>query len=863
MRDWTSPLDGYRARPGQTLAAHLHGVATNVDRLLPERTQTAWGDDWSTVERTLAWTHDAGKLTTWFDAYLDTDDRHVAPRPEYTYHGFVGALLSAHALYAVDVSDAARVAGFYAVAKHHGVVPNLQTAHEGYVGDAQRTTERFEVARNQLENIDEHAPEAAEYLLRRATAGELGWADVFIEDPTVYRQLLTPPPRRLGDDFYGTVLRAWSTLVCADKLDAAGLDVPADGPTRPSLDALRTHVAELPEGDDSTTRELNALRSESHDSAWRTLCDRYADGDRLFRLTLPTGFGKTLTGLRAGLELATRTDGRLIYALPYTSIIDQVDSECQDIFGVTPTDPAYTVHHHLADTRTDVEDRGDGDRINDGSESTFAETWQSGLVLTTFTQLFESTVGPANTQSTKLPALQDAVIVVDEPQAISLTWWLLVARVARFLTQEYDATLVLMTATQPKLLERAPGLPTPTPLTDGHEDCLEFLSEHPRVEFVLHGSLTGHLDGDRNTEPLPVETAADELLAATTPGTSTLAVLNTVESVATMAEAIADRSTSTYLAEHLLDFHRSWDGESVESADAPTVATAYLNYLADRQSSADGLIMATLTTRLRPRDRRILLAAVRSILDDETTTPFDDRPVVVVSTQLIEAGVDVSFDRLYRDVAPLTAIVQAAGRCNRSFGGGTGRVTVWRLAAPDESSQIPSELIYGNHSRLRPTRMALSAMRDGLDGADVLPESTIVSDGVNQYYEALHDQWRTGDRSDELVEAFETGNGERLRRASLVDEEYETQDIAILTTTADRALYERYREVKAAENWTEARETFQRIQSLCVSIPVDAGSADESTDRLVAVDCTRSDESYDITTGRGVNLTQSTMNLER
>jgi CRISPR-associated endonuclease Cas3-HD len=866
MAPTTGGLDEYPARPGQSLADHVGGVATNVARLLPADATTAWGDDWQTVGRTLAWTHDAGKLTEWFGQYLETGDRSVGPRVEHTYHGFVGALLTAHALHAQDVSAGARLAGFYAVAKHHGVLPALPEDRDDYTSSAQRIEAQYDIARDQLQNIDEYASSAADQLLRTATEGALTWADVYIDNPSAYGNLLKAPARVDGE-CYETVLRAWSTLVCGDKLDAAGITVPAGGSPRPKIDRLRTHVHELPDGDRSLTRELNELRSEAHDEAWQTLLDRHADGDRLFRLTLPTGFGKTLTGLRAALELAEQEGGRVIYALPYTSIIDQVEGVCQDVFDTDSGDPAYTVHHHLADTRTDLEELRVGDHVSDGSETLFAETWQSGLVLTTFTQLFESAAGPGNTQSMKLPALQDSVIVVDEPQAISLSWWLLVARLSQFLTREYDASVVLMTATQPQLLERVESLPTPTALTNTTDRCVDFLDEHPRVRFRLHESFTTHLHGEADSA-LDLADAADHLRETTDPGTASLAIVNTVESAARLTEHLGESGPAMGLADQLIDFHRESDVSWGEGTEVDDVARAYLQYLDEGcdHDPGDRTLLATLTTRLRPRDRRLLLACLRRILDTDTATPFDDWPLLTVSTQLIEAGVDVSFDRLYRDFGPLPAIVQAAGRCNREFDGDTGVVTVWRLASPEQDGPIPSELIYGDHSLLRPTRRALRELRaDSSEGWPVeLSESAIVSTGIDAYYDALHHQRRTSTRSDRLVGAFERSDGETLRRASLIDQDYTTQDVAVLITDTDREWYRSYRRCREAGEWNAARDAFNRLKPLVVTIPiaVDARHA-EDAESVAVVDIEADSDCYDIGTARGVTLADSTTALER
>jgi CRISPR-associated endonuclease Cas3-HD len=852
MCDPDTPLDAFDARPGQSLQSHLDGVAGNVDSLLADAGTTNNGDDWQTVGRVLAWTHDAGKLTEWFQRYLEASDRTAGsiPTRKHTYHGFVSSLLTAHALYELDVADQTRVAGFYAVAKHHGVIPNIPGDRKEYDPTfAKRVAEEYDIATDQLENIDAHASGAAGTLLQQASAGHLSWSEIPVSSPEQYRRLIVHP-EQLDDTFYETALRAWSTLVCADKLDAAGVSVSEDV-ARPSVADLRTHVEALPAGETDREVRLNELRSAAHTEAKNTLQSVHERGDSLFRITLPTGFGKTLTGLRAALELAADIDGRVVYSLPYTSIVDQVDGEIRDIFGLSSGDREYTIHHHLADTWTRLDSHSGEGRVSDGSESLYAETWQSGLVLTTFVQLFESLAGPENVQSMKLPALEDSVIIVDEPQALSLRWWDLVGRLVDFLRREYSATVVLMTATQPEILDRDPSLPSPTPLTSTFEDSLSFIGEHPRVTFDLHESVTAYLDHP-DAPPYPLDDAVETLLDDVRDGepSRTLAVVNTVESAATVTEKLlaSDRARDesvVHLGDSLLEFHR----EEAEGATVDTeLAKRYLAFVAGRHPPSEvSYLVATLTTGLRPVDRSLLLEVVRLLLDDETRTPYDGQSLVTVSTQLIEAGVNISFDALYRDIAPVPSLVQAAGRCNRNFGRSASTVTVWRLASPVADQALPSKLVYGSRSLLRPTRKALRTLREQ-DG-QTIPEATMISTGVSEYYDSLHSQRRTGVKTSKLVEDFDAAMGESLRNESLIEEHRETHDVAVLVSEADRERYNNYTAAREANRWADAERALEELKRIAVSVPVKKSPAD-STDPFAGIDIADTRVNYNPRTGR-------------
>ncbi len=448
-------LSTFQARPGQSLSEHLEGVALAGQDLIDDAGENAFGDDWEEVIETIAWTHDIGKLTEYFQEYLRTGDRSSAPSVDLTYHGTFGAFVSVIALHSRGFAKETVAAAFYAVAKHHSVLQNIPNDFREYHQDLSHVDTRYETAEKQLKNIDNSASEAADEVLERATNGELGWSALkaMLEGNQLerIRQTINQLNSRTRDEeFYGCCLRTWSTLVAADKFDASNLTSVDDTDLvsetkRPEVDALTETVRNLsgtllpdgkkasryldtpdrplPTAEANVSQRLAALRTAANGRATQNLLSGYEEGDRVFELTLPTGFGKTYTGLRAALQLAEQRNSRVIYALPYTSIIDQVDEEIRDVFDLDPSDPAYTKHHHLADTRSQLgDDSGFQDGPSSGRETLHAEAWQSGLVLTTFTQLFESAAGPANIQSTKLPALQDSVIIVDEPQALSHNW---------------------------------------------------------------------------------------------------------------------------------------------------------------------------------------------------------------------------------------------------------------------------------------------------------------------------------------------------------------------------------------------------------------------------------------------------------
>lgn len=848
----------YLARPGQPLGEHLEGVAANAATLVPNEARTPRDESLHALVQTVAQLHDIGKLTPAFQQYI-REERNRPPTPS-EYHAAPGAILTFHALASQQFSPATATAGFYAVLQHHQALPNVEDVHPDWRADFGN----YDGLGRKLQGIERSAREQASERLEVVTDGALSWDDIHIDDPAQYADWFPSVP--FGDDFdkfYPLVQRVWSTLTCADKLDAA--DAPlAPRTERPDPDQIgfESEAAGI-------ERELNELRSEAQQSVSEALSSVESGSSGVFTLTLPTGFGKTFAGLKAALQRAGETGGRVVYALPYTTILDQVDDAVREQFAVSPASEQYTLHHHLADTRTAVADNNES--VSDGTETLYGESWQAGLLLTTTVQLFESLAGSANLQSIKLPALQDAVIIVDEPQVLPREWWRLITHLFDVLTDRYDATVILMTATQPRFVDQSSVPLNPTELVANPGRYFEFLADNERVIFDIDDSIP--LGTDSQSSPVEPETAGRRLVEQTCAnGGATLSIANTVQNATELSETVRDsardRSLNVLNLGAVLESYTADNTERVVAQlegedDIEELAGELVDEIRERCVEQDvNLLTASLTAALRPSDRVLLIETISSLLDvssDETP----GCPVLVTSTQLVEAGVDLSFDRVYRDFAPVPNLAQAAGRCNRSFETDCGRVVLWRLSSP-EHDRLPSELIYTRSGdRLTPTTVAL----ENVGGeAGTVPEFAMITDGVETYYDALHDRDHREHGHDELVIAHERARGETLREASLIDDH--SEEVLVVRTEAEREVLTEYLTAKTAGTLQAGKEAMATLQQLFASVPEDrAVTIDESeavVDELgfdadlleefaVVLDLARS--RYDLRNGSGLRRT--------
>jgi len=842
------PEDG---RAGTALVDHLEDVASRVEHVVPADATTPDGEPLRDVIETLAHVHDLGKATSYFQEYLETGR---TPDSELLrYHAPLGSFVAYYALDARGFATETSLAGFVGVAKHHGSPPNVaeyvyERTHrrDGVASGEQNSRERRQdaVAR-QVVDIDERNSDVAREVVEQASDGNGSWnefRDGFLDllgeiEATVATSGSVPGTREdaLSESCYGLVLECWGSLVLADKTSAARgpNDEGAYAPECPSTDRIDEHVAAIEsavvqDADGSRDERLNHYRSRARGAVLDSIPE-FVESDRnVATLTLPTGMGKTLSGLSAALSVRDRSEGdRVVYALPFTSVIDQVVDELKDIYRTDTTGRLLTAHHHLAETTIQNLDHDDDADLSDDVAATLAESWRAGLTVSTFVQLFESLAGPTNRQSMKLPALRNAVVVLDEPQSLPLDWWKLVPRLVEVLTEQYDATVIAMTATQPRLFGE-----DEFELVDDPETYFEAVE---RVSYELDPSTERYIADQ--SDPKSYDDAADTLADSVESGLSTLAICNTIDSARELTDRVDGSST--------LDVGSLYEAEL---QDRDRAADIDPEVFADRVQSANGRPLVHLSTRLRPVDRLTLIETAKRLTERES-------PVLVVSTQLVEAGVDISFDRVYRDLAPIDSVVQAAGRCNRSFERERGTVTVWWLDVPDDQRKTPAEAVYNRGTTLLP--LVAETLQRVREESGELTETDVARTSVRRYFERLRDDKDVGKQ--EYADFVDSAKADDLGALSLIDQR-RSAEVVVARSTTERALLERIHEAQEAYDYAKLDELLDETKPLRISVPYyredsDRAGAIRELPRLVEdqgiyeLDVRTHDAKFDATTG--------------
>jgi CRISPR-associated endonuclease/helicase Cas3 len=726
MRQPAPPPSNFvaHAAPQPDGAWHVHTVdehARDVARLAAEFASSFGGADWA---HTAGLWHDLGKYHPDFQGYIRRAtgyeaDAHLEGTPGRVDHSTLGALFAEDRMNRPGLPLGRILA--YLIGGHHAGLPDWNSPEEANAALFPR--------------LERNRPRLAPVLAQ-----------------LIPQDILNPPaPTSLplgGREGMALWIRMlFSCLVDADFLDTEAFLNAGQTALRggyPSLAELKARFDShmQAKADEVAKRgplsEVNRIRAEV-----LARCREQAEQTPgLFSLTVPTGGGKTLSSLAFALEHAlAHGKRRIIYVIPYTSIIEQTADEFRKVFRGPEGEPGPVVEHHSS---LEAERETPHSRVA-------SENWDAPIIVTTAVQFWESLFAARTSRARKLHNIVNSVVVLDEAQLLPPDFLKPITATAQLLADHYGTTLLLCTATQPALEEQR---------------TLEF-----------------HFPGLRGVREIVPDTEglhhALRRVRVTVP---------------------ADLRTPT-----------SWEALADELAEHPRVL-CIVNARADARD----------LFRLLPRDTAVHLSALmcgehRSRTIGEIKRKLKDgEPVRVVSTQLVEAGVDIDFPVVYRALAGLDSVAQAAGRCNRegllrddSAKPALGQVFVFVPLRP-----APAGLL----------RMAAEGGRQLLEQGEVDP---LAPQRFRDYFRALF--WKHGDRLDAKdILGHLTPDGQlgiRFRTAAKEFRLIEDEQLPVVvryTPAVDveseppfdiHALLERLRFVPPN------REVFRRLQRFTVSVP--------------------------------------------
>jgi len=678
----------------QPLGEHLRDVAKRA----AEFAMPFGSDDWT---HNAGWLHDLGKATNAFQSYLlksnGLDDS------EYDADGSISNHASAGAAFAEEKPGLCpgRILAYLA-AGHHAGLPDWYPTQTGNAA----LLIRLQEGRENLSRIQEYADSVAANL---------------------FTTLRPPEFVRKPENVHLWVRMLFSCLVDADFLDTEAFMNQEQSLERKVFIKLRDLK---PVFDDFMSRKtadapktgVNAIRQEIL-AACRAAAPHQPG---LFSLTVPTGGGKTLSSMAFALDHAVEHGKeRIIYVIPYTSIIEQTAQVLAGIFGAE-----NVIEHH---SNLDPEKETQRSRLA-------SENWDAPIIVTTNVQFFESLYAAKSSRCRKLHNIVNSVVILDEAQLLPPNLLTPCIDAMNQLTRYYGVTMVLSTATQPALST----LPSPCPKLD-----------KPREIISDPASLYARLKRTEIAFPASPHTQTDwaTLASRLQEHDQVLCVVNTRRDCYDLFKLMPEGTI--HLSALMCGAHRS-------------------------------KVIGEIKRRLE-----------------------DGQPTRVISTQLVEAGVDIDFPVVYRALAGLDSIAQAAGRCNRegklNADGRLGQVHVFVPPKP-----APPGLLHKGEST---TRELCS-----LPAFD--PERP---DAFAQYFSLFYN--KVNDTGADWLRDLLVKNVQAPKAADCFKIQFRTaaQDFKLIDDQAQRPVLVRYRD---SGKWIEQvravgpkREIMRKLQRYTVNLP--------------------------------------------
>lgn len=574
--------------------------------------------------------------------------------------------------------------------------------------------------------------------------------------------------------YYLLVQLLYSVLIDSDKKHAGGIRK-IERRTLPE-DIVETYL-NIKEFKEENESNINPIRNEILQSVLKNIRE-LQDINQDFTLTAPTGTGKTLTALSAALilrkrlkeELKMECEPRIIYSLPFTSIIDQnfdvFDKVLSQIEDFKKYESEYLLkHHYLSEIFYKTKDI---DKEKDIDESlALIESWESEIVVTTFIQLFHTLIGYKNRSLKKFHNIVNSIIILDEVQNIPIEYWKLVQEILTAIKRHFNCRIILMTATKPLIFEKGKY----KELVDDYEDyfnrqelnrvCLKIDSDEKQISEFCN-SLD---DWSKN---------------------SYLFVLNTINSSMEFYNILSENKTRHV---ETIIINKGSDKEKKIKTDIFTI-----------KKDGEDFEIYCLSTNIIPKTRRERIEIIKNRLDE-------GKRIIIISTQLIEAGVDIDCDCVYRDMGPLDSIIQVAGRCNRNKRLEQSDMHILNLVSEDNK---PFTGIYDP--------VLIGIVKQIFKDKSQILESEFL-ELINDFFEMAKSKLKVETKLiDSIYELYfydKAPNDTKripISEFKLIKEDYFKVDVFIELDDDAKETWERHCEIKKIKNLIERKKEFLKIK---------------------------------------------------
>ncbi|MCX6083123.1 MAG: CRISPR-associated helicase Cas3' [Chloroflexi bacterium] len=523
---------------------------------------------------------------------------------------------------------------------------------------------------------------------------EVDLAAIILKSPSLKRT------QNLGFSLSFLTRMVFSTLVDADWLET---ETYMNGEKKPrggyeTIETLSQRFDQYLRQFDTPQNAINQKRTETLSAC----VEKSTNPQGIFTLTIPTGGGKTLASMAFALKHAVKHGlKRIVYVIPFTSIIDQNAAVFKTCLG-----NENVLEHHSNFDWEQMKRRGQAEVPDDETNKAYdklklaSENWDIPIIVTTNVQFFESLFASQKSRCRKLHNLAKSVIIFDEAQMLPHEYMKPCMLAVQELVLNYGASTVFCTATQPLLNQFMPDVPDFVELAPDPQGLFDF---YKRVQIIQAGKLT--------------------------------------------------------------------DAELLKQVNAHEQALCIVNTRKHAKGLFDGLIEEGrfhLSTLMCPTHRKATLLDIRERLKS-------GKPCRVISTQVMEAGIDVDFPIGFRALAGLDSIIQAAGRVNREGMQSSGDVIIF---------EPETEFIKRTPTYIKQTA---DAARSILRRFRTDPTSMEAIQAYFQLLDTLHDPQKASDAKD-ILACLNRTDGFDFKTAADKFKLIENNSVAVIIPYNDEAM---------------------------------------------------------------------------
>lgn len=718
------PYTDLMSHPNKKLENHLKNVADfsyDVFNFLEIENKELF----SNISFLIGLTHDFAKSTSFFQTYLSDHTK-----KENTQHSFLSAIFTYYVVKNyldknnINFESNLSIISYIVVLAHHGNLKDITK-----LDDYNEKKINSKMVLKQIEDLKSSDDNLSKFY----DDFEIDFFRFFDEFDEISEEitdelLIFSFEGNIDNYFY--ILLFYSSLLDADKMDAS--------------ESKRINRENIP-GDIVDIFKKNNLR-DSKDNINKTREEAYQEvngnilnidlNERILSIELPTGIGKTFTGVSAALKLKERINNelnfnpRIIYSLPFLTIVDQNSDTISSILNESSLKGSNFLlnHNHLSDMNYKSNDLENYDISN---SKILIEGWNSEIIVTTFIQFFYSIISNKNKSLRKFHNITNSIILLDEIQSLPYKYWKIINLFFKKLAYEYNCWIILMTATQPYIFKE-------NEIKSLVDNVDYYFNKFDRVNYNFN------LDS-QNFEDFKKE-FVDKI--SNDSKNDYLVVLNTINS-------------SKELYEFIKDYYSVMD---------------YDIYLDDCNGICyigDDIQLIYLSNNIIPKHRLEKINAIKE----------SNRQSIVISTQLIEAGVDIDVDIIYRDLAPLDSLVQTAGRCNRSGNKEKGIVNV--ISLRNENGKSYSSFIYDS--------LLLNKTKEVLTSLNQISEKEFNLAAAKNYFKLIYN---SGTQDDYLIKIIENLRFPEIpSNFKLIEEDIQKVDVFVVINSEAKLLFEKYNDI--------------------------------------------------------------------